>query len=107
MKLSLEGLNKAQVLVALYNASKPQGLGRLHYNPMPMTEDQAAELLAQTTYFDYIAGRVMKTNLSGNVLDTWGYDRDNGDGAAKRALEAAGIPVAVATEDGGHRTAVN
>jgi len=106
MKISLHGLNKAKVLAALYNASKPQGLGVLHYTPQDMSLEEAEWLLTQTNYFDYIAGRVMKTDLSGDVLDTWGYDRDNGDGAAQRALENAGIPAASATEDGGHRTHV-
>lgn len=28
----------------------------------------------------------MKLDFSGDVLDTWGYDRDNGAGAAERAI---------------------
>jgi hypothetical protein len=88
-KISLVGLNKAAVLAALYNASKPQGMGFMHYNPAPMTVEQAQEILDQSPdkYFDYLAGRVMKTNLSGDELDTWGYDRDNGEGAAAAAIQ--------------------
>lgn len=86
-KISLEGLDKAEVLAALYNASKPQGLGFLHYDPTPMTAEQAKELLKQTTYFDYLAGRVMKIDLSGDTLDPWGYDRDNGTGAVAAVIE--------------------
>lgn len=29
---------------------------------------------------DYVLGRVMKCDLSGDTADTWGYDRDNGEG---------------------------
>lgn len=36
--------------------------------------------------FDYLKGRVMKVNLSGDTLNEWGYDRDNGTGAAERAI---------------------
>lgn len=85
-KINLKGMNKAAVLAALYNASKPQGMGFLHYDPTPMTVDQAATLLAQTTSFDYLKGRVMKVSLSGDEFDPWGYDRDNGQGAAERAI---------------------
>lgn len=39
------GLKKSAVLAALYSASKPQGLGFLHFDPAPMTEEEAEELL--------------------------------------------------------------
>jgi hypothetical protein len=85
-KISLIGLNKASVLAALYNASKPQGLGFVQYNPKPMTQGQAEDLLAQTFSFDYLSGRVMKVDLRGDELNTSAYDRDNGEGAAERAI---------------------
>jgi len=87
-KISLEGLDKAVVLAALYNASRPLGMGFMHYNPAPMTTEQARALLEGCTYFDYLQGRVMKVDLGGDVLDPWLYDRDNGQGAALRAIEA-------------------
>lgn len=86
--IDLKGLDKAAVLAALYNASKPQGMGFLHYDPTPMTVEQAQELLERTTDFDYLMGRVMKINLGGDTLNTWGYDRDNGEGAAAKAIES-------------------
>lgn len=87
--ISLKGLDKADVLAALYNASRPQGLGFLHYDPEPMTRDQAQELLdSGYTDFDYLKGRVMKVNLSGDELRPYAYDRDNGAGAAETAISA-------------------
>lgn len=86
-KISLAGLNKGAVLAALYNASRPLGMGFLHYNPVPMTVEEAQELLDQgRTYFDYLKGRVMKVDLGEDELDPWGYDRDNGVGAAAKAI---------------------
>ncbi|MBI2462654.1 MAG: hypothetical protein HYV65_00180 [Candidatus Spechtbacteria bacterium] len=85
-QISLQGLNKGNVLAALYNASRPQGMGFLQYDPKPMTLEEAEYLLQRMTDFDYIKGRVMKVDLSGDVLDTWGYDRGNGDGAAEQAI---------------------
>lgn len=87
--VSTRGLSKAAVLAALYNASMPQGMGILHYDPQPMTEAEAAELLAEDRepYFDYLKGRVMKIKLdSDDEFDPWLYDRDNGPGAAERAI---------------------
>ena len=81
-------MNKAEVLAKLYNNAKPQGLGILHYDPKNMTLTEAQELLdSGQTYFDYVKGRVMKVDLSENELDPYLYDRDNGTGAAWRALK--------------------
>jgi hypothetical protein len=86
--ISLRGLNKAAVLVALYNNARTQGLGLLHYTPEQMTEEQAREILVNQHYFDYLKGRVMKVDLSGNNLDPRLYDRDNGAGSAQVAIDA-------------------
>ena len=80
--ISLKGLDKAEVLAALYNASHAQGMGLLHFDPKPMTKEEAEELLSHNSDFDYLKGRVMKVYLGGDELDPWGYDRDNGQGAA-------------------------
>ncbi len=87
--ISLNGLNKADVLVVLYNASKPQGMGFMQYDPRSMTREEAQSLLDEgQTYFDYLKGRVMKVDLSGDELDPRGYDRDNGQGAAERVISS-------------------
>lgn len=88
--MDISHLNKADVLAALYNASKVQGLGFLQAVSGDMKKEQAENLLEQTTYFDYLQGRVMKVDLSGNDLNPWLYDRDNGEGAAQRALDLIG-----------------
>jgi len=86
--INLEGLDKSEVLAALYNASKPQGAGFMHFDPSPMSVNEARTLLEQDTDFDYLKGRVMKISLSGDTLDPWLYNRDNGDGAAEQAIES-------------------
>lgn len=87
-KISLKGLNKAAVLASLYNVSRPLGMGFMSYDPKPMTVEEAQKILEHDTDLDYLKGRVMKINLSGEELDPWLYDRDNGNGAAKRAIES-------------------
>lgn len=89
MSVSTIGLTRGEVLAALYNASSPQVWGHLHYDPAPMTAEQAGELLSRGDYFDYLKGRVMKVRINGDSFDEWGYDCDNGQGAAQRAISAA------------------
>lgn len=84
--IDISKLSKAQVLMALYNESKPAGVGFLHYSSDLMTEDEATALLAQSTRFDYLRGRVMKVNLSGDEIDPRAYDRSNGQGAVARII---------------------
>jgi hypothetical protein len=54
-----------------------------------MTYEQAEDILSKShdKYFDYLKGRVMKIDLSGEMMDTWLYDRDNGQGSVKMVLE--------------------
>ena len=86
--VNIKGLSKAAVLAALYNTSKPLGMGFLQYNPKPMTEEEAAELLNKSNCFDYLYGRLMKIDLkSDDEFNEWGYDRDLGSGSAQRAID--------------------
>jgi len=89
MSLDLKGLSRAQALAALYNASRPLGMGFLHYDATSMTEQEAENLLQATKYFDYLKGRVMKLDFGKDEIEPRLYDRDNGPGAAQRAVDAA------------------
>lgn len=85
--ISTEGLDKADVLAALYNASKPQRLDFLIYDREPMSREEAAALLDQGDRFNYLKGRAMKIHLTDTGFEEWAYDRDNGAGAAQRAIQ--------------------
>lgn len=88
------GLSDAQVLAALYNNSRVQGLGFLQAKPGKMTVEEAEELLthnaryASPGYFDYLHGKIMKIDVTENPLDPWRYDRDLGQGACASAIQA-------------------
>jgi hypothetical protein len=102
--INVSGLDKAEVLSRLYNASKQQGYGFVHARgAMPMTPEQARDEIAARTaaaaarkgtgydptpdlHFDYLHGRVMKVSLADDNMYVGLYDRDNGTGAAERAL---------------------
>jgi len=84
-------MTPAERLARLYNHARPQGLGFLRYKPGNMTIEEAQAILDETpgeTYVDYLRGRVMKIDVAKEPLDTWLYNRDNGHGAAERALAA-------------------
>jgi len=88
--MDIKGISKAKILAALYNASRPQGMGFLQATPGDMTEVEAQKLLDDgQTRFDYLRGGVMKIDLSGDELRTALYDRDNGQGAAEDAITRA------------------
>lgn len=88
--VKITGLDKAEVLAALYNNAKPMGLSVAEYNPYhTMLIPEAHHILKTTTNFDYLGGRVLKVDLSNDdEFDEWLYDRDNGTGAAQRAIDS-------------------
>lgn len=84
--MNIAGMDKAAVLVALYNRAQPQGLGFLHFTPEPMKIEEAREIVSKYKYFDYLKGRVMKVDIGGDELRTDLYNRDNGENAAEEAI---------------------
>ena len=87
--MNIKELDKAEVLAALYNASRQQGMGFMNSRGgSQMTVEQARKEIEAnpSLYFDYLHGRVMKIRLKDDEMDERLYDRDNGQGAAQRAL---------------------
>ena len=91
--VKLKEADKPKALAALYNHSRPLGLGWLHNTPDAMTESEAAELLNQEHYFDYLEGRIMKLDFDSGEMFVGLYDRDNGQGAAEAVLKQAGVDI--------------
>jgi len=100
--INIAGLDKAELLAALYNNSRPQGMGIMAFTPEDMTTAEAQALLdeldeshkdivaeyilSRRYYFDYVGGRVVKCNITGDELAGHLYDRDLGQGAAARVV---------------------
>jgi len=90
--VSIKGLPKAAVFKALYDASRPLGFGFREFVPGPMPREEAEQVtleLARTEqplFFGYYRGRVMKVDITGDEFEPRLYDRDNGEGAAQKAV---------------------
>lgn len=89
--VNIKGLNKAEVLKVLFNASKVQGYNaNKDLKPKDMSINEAQSIIesaGETLHFDYLNGKVMKVDITGDELNPWGYDRDNGQGAAQIAID--------------------
>jgi hypothetical protein len=86
--ISIKGLDKARVLKVLYENAQVQGMGIFQVKGSELTLQECSDLLNNRTRFDYLYGRVMKIDLSKDEFETALYNRDNGDGAAERVIEA-------------------
>lgn len=102
-EINIVGIDKAELLAALYNNSRPMGMGFLQARDGIMTKEEAQkaievgddssrmfgkreELGTRHLYFDYLFGRPLKIDISGDTVRPWGYDRDNGQGAVARIV---------------------
>lgn len=86
--VNIKDLDKAKVLLELYNNSQQQGLG-VFAPKVDLSLEDCRKLLESQTDFDYLHGKVMKVDLSSDEeFDEWLYDRDNGDGKAQEVVNA-------------------
>lgn len=97
--IDISKMDRAWVLMRLFNAARPLGLGKiadLRRGPLrEMTLEEARALVARSELcpgfegaygFDYVHGRPLKVNLRGPTLDDRLYARDQGEGTAAAAL---------------------
>jgi hypothetical protein len=85
--MNIKGLDRAVVLKALYDRARVLGMGALHAVAGDMPIEEARNLVAHQAYFDYVHGRVMKINLSKDEVETFLYNRDNGQEAAELVVD--------------------
>ena len=86
--ISIVGLERADVLAALYNASRRSMGFAPPADPYLMQRDEAEILLQNVGHvFNDIADRALRVDLSGNEFDPQKYNQENGEGAAERAIE--------------------
>lgn len=97
--VNIEGVDKGALLAELFNRSQVMGMGflRAGEGPEVMTAEQGRDIIRRTLakefahdsartfnqfdgklHFDYLYGRPLKVDLTGDEVAPWGYDRDNG-----------------------------
>ena len=87
-KVDISGLDKAEVLYALYNGSHYQGISFLgRVNNYTLEDCRNDYEKSQDKYFDYLHGKVIKVRLNEDTFDSTLYDRDCGEGAAQKVID--------------------
>ena len=85
--MNIKGMSKAKILTELFNGASPIGMGAFHKMVHDMNEGNAEQIIERgQVYFDYLHGRPLKIDLSGDELDTYLYNRDNGEGKAEEII---------------------
>lgn len=80
-KCDITGLDKVKVLKALFNATSP---GAVWPSSNNLSDEKIMQALIDNDYnIDYLGGKPLKVNLSGNCFDTFLYNRENGVGHKK------------------------
>ena len=96
--IDIKGLDKGEVLHALWHASHTQGMSFLGLpKGCKFTVRRAKRIVRERKksitnndyqlYFDYVDGHVIKCNIGGDTFDECLFDRDCGEGAAQRAID--------------------
>ena len=86
--IDITGIDKVDLLIGLYHGTHPLGMGIIHNDPGFGSDEAEAALAAEPSgRLDYVAGRPIKANISGDSFDPWLYDRDAGEGAAQRVVD--------------------
>lgn len=85
--VNIQGIDKVKLLEALWKKSQPAAFFRMQgISPPSFNMNEAQQ--AVKGYIDYFNGRVIKCNLSGDEVDVWGFDRDNGNGAFQSVVDS-------------------
>lgn len=91
--IDIKGIKKSILLHQLWRFSQAQGMSFLSLPTRPMNEDAFKEIIEERQsegadlYFDYLIGKVIKCDITGDKLDPWLYDRDNGEGKAETVVK--------------------
>ena len=94
-KIDITGVDKALLLAGLFNSSKSPGMGFFSKGANTEMTAEAAqnhinnqERTTGKLKFDYLDGRYMKVDISGDELDPSQYDSVNGAGATRRVVDS-------------------
>lgn len=93
MNINIKGLNKAEVLLALWRGSHSQGISFFGRGEGSFTLEMAEKMVSELTksnhrlYFDYVYGHVIKCDITDDTFDDRLYARDCGEGTSENVIE--------------------
>lgn len=82
----ISGLDKKELLRALYDRAVLQEHLPIGFQPGNFLSDADIEKALAKKDIDYLNGKVIKINLSRDMLYTAIYNRENGEGKAERVI---------------------
>src|SRR5262249_49577479 len=82
----IRGIDKADLVRALYRRARPRGDGWRRYNPSDSLSDAEVQAVLNDPDIYYLKGRVMKIDLTGNTVNTSLYNQENGIGRAEKII---------------------
>lgn len=83
--IDIKGTDKAQVLLSLYQNS--DYIDKRYINDRSIGLPETTKMIEEEQFYsDYLNGRVIKIDLSGDTIDTKEYDKFNGEGSAEAAI---------------------
>lgn len=89
MQVDVRGIPKDHLLLAMWSSSSIALFYEIFDVPAPNLDlQEAGRELEHGGKLDYVQGRVIKTDISGNCVHPNLYDRDNGLGALRNVVES-------------------
>ena len=85
--ISIKGLDKVELLKNIWQGQIPAGYFAMSGIRGPVFNEETAKE-AVKKHIDYFCGRAIKTNLSGDEIDPYLYDRDAGQGKFAQIVDA-------------------
>jgi len=85
--VDISGLDKGKLLYCLWKGQMVAGFFTASGISPPDFDKSTADKAA-LSYIDYFKGRAIKTDLSGDTVDPWLYDRDAGKGSFAKIVTA-------------------
>ncbi len=108
--IDITGVNLVKFVQKVYELSVPQGLGFLHFDSEPLTNEEAKSLIGKKPIYeniildmDYVRGRACKMHVTQDgkklfIQDNW-YDHT--DKQLQQLLDAVGIKHEVGQQEHG------
>lgn len=86
--INILNINKAALLAGLHNNTKAIGLGKFQDIGRDMLVTEAQDHIDDRGYgYDYLCGRPLKVDISGDKFDSRLYDRNAGERIGQKVVD--------------------